>query len=58
MARIVRNYSTFGKRNDSRLTLSSSTNALGFLSARTTKTLAIVAVRIRNKDCSPVGINR
>jgi hypothetical protein len=39
MARIVRNYSTFGKRNHSRLTLSSSTNAVSFSSARTTKRL-------------------
>jgi hypothetical protein len=58
MASIVRDYSTFGKRNDSRLTLSSSTNALSFLSARTTKTLSVVAVRVGNKDCLPVGIDR
>ena len=37
MARIVRNYSTFGKRNDLRLTLSSSTNAVSFTSACTIK---------------------
>jgi hypothetical protein len=36
MARIVPNPSAFGKRNDSRVTLSSSRNAVSFSSARST----------------------
>jgi hypothetical protein len=67
MARIVRNYSTFGKRNDLRLTLSSSTNALSFSSARTsfqatvgqphTETIAIGPL-IRNKHASLESLER
>jgi hypothetical protein len=37
MARIVPNYSALGKRNDLRVTLSSSRNAVSFSSPRTTK---------------------
>jgi hypothetical protein len=37
MARIVPNHSAFRNRNDSRVTLSSSRNAVSFSSARTTK---------------------
>jgi hypothetical protein len=37
MARIVANYSAFWERNDSRVILSSSTNAVSFSSTRTTK---------------------
>jgi hypothetical protein len=52
----VPNHSAFGKRNDSRVTLSSSRNAVSFSSRRAK--LSVVAMCVNNPDCLPLRINR
>jgi len=54
---IVPNYSAFGKRDDSRRHSFKFEKRCQLLVGPDNESFSVVAVRIRNPDCSPVGIH-